>query len=285
MPARIRSEAHSPTTRSRSGPADAGAVEDVGRQLGRQLVHVLAAVAVLRDRRPQADRGHRCAQVPHLLAEVVEVVLPRHAVAGGLEDPAEQVADERAPRVPDVERPGGVGRDELHVHVLRTHRRDVAEPGAGPPGGVGRRLDERRCETDVEEPGRRDLHGPDRRPEHGCRGVGGIARRRRVRPHVDARDLGIALELDRERPRDLQGRPPVRPGQLHREVRRQVTVLGMRRAVHLDRRHVGSVHRPAGRPPRRRAPRHARPRGGRWIGRAAGRVRARRAPDRVGRPS
>ncbi len=117
------------------------------------------------------DRG---AEVAHLGPEIVEVVLARDAVAGRLEHAAEEVAHERAARVADVERPGGVGRHELHVDPLRRRRRDAA-----PRGGLrqDRRDDVReRCvgHPQVEEarrarPLRRPRWSPDGPPPRSAR--------------------------------------------------------------------------------------------------------------------
>jgi hypothetical protein len=70
------------------------------------------------------------------------------------------------------------------------------------------------------------------------------------------RAAGVGGELGGQRLRDPEGRHPARPGQRHREVRREVAVLRVRRALDLDRRSLdrGNVRqRAAGRraPPRR----------------------------------
>ena len=122
MPARTRSEAHSPTIQAGSAPeasAASAAFQHLVRHLRRQVVDVGAPVAVLGDLGPVADRDDRRAEVPHLRPEVVEVVLPRDLVTGRLEDAAEEVAHEGAAGIADVEGARGVGRDELHVDVSR----------------------------------------------------------------------------------------------------------------------------------------------------------------------
>ena len=121
-----------------------GLGQDRGRQLLGHVVDVVAVVAVFGDLAALADGHDRGAEVLDLAAEVVEVVLARDRVAGGGEDAAQQVAGEGAAGVADVERPGGVGRDELDVDVLRMRGGDAA-PGLGvaqdarpwPPRGRG----------------------------------------------------------------------------------------------------------------------------------------------------
>ena len=113
----------------RRGP---GLGQDFGRQLLRHVVDVVAAVAVVGDVAALPDGHDRCAQVLDLAAEVVEVVLARDGVAGGGQDAAQQVAGEGAAGVADVQRPGGVGRDELHVDAL-----GVGGGDAAPGGGLG----------------------------------------------------------------------------------------------------------------------------------------------------
>ena len=68
--------------------------------------------------RPRAEffsnpRLHRESQIADLRARVVVVELPRYAPALRFEQSADRVAEGRLPAVPDVERAGGIGRDEL----------------------------------------------------------------------------------------------------------------------------------------------------------------------------
>ena len=118
MPARTRSDAHSPTIATGSASAACAARQrrpgSPGRGRGRRRRGSLLGQGLA-----PPDRDDRGAEVPHLGPEVVEVVLARDLVAGRLEHAAEEVADERAAGVADVERPGGVGRDELHVDPPR----------------------------------------------------------------------------------------------------------------------------------------------------------------------
>ncbi len=83
------------------------------------LPHVLPVVAALGDLRGLAcqleePRVHRLAELIDLAPHVVDVELAVHAVAGPLEERGDRVAERGAPAVPDVERAGRVGRDELH---------------------------------------------------------------------------------------------------------------------------------------------------------------------------
>ena len=87
----------------------------VGRELRGQLLDVVAPVAVLGDLGAVAPRQDREPEVEHLRPEVVEVVLAGDLVADGGQHARQDVADEGATRVADVERPGRVGAHELDV--------------------------------------------------------------------------------------------------------------------------------------------------------------------------
>ena len=115
MPSRTRPAAQRPTIAVGVGAGRRRGRPDVVGQLAARSCDVVALVAVLGDRLAAPERGDRRAEVPDLPARVVEVVLARDALAAGLEDAAQQVADERAAGVADVERPGRVGRHELDV--------------------------------------------------------------------------------------------------------------------------------------------------------------------------
>ena len=107
---------------------------DVVRHRRREVADVLAVIAVLGHRLAVPGREHGRTELADLGAEVVEVVLARHDLPAGLEDAAQEVADERAARVADVEWPGRVRRHELDVDLAR----DV-----GPePAPVGRRRED-----------------------------------------------------------------------------------------------------------------------------------------------
>ena len=194
-----------------------GGLRHLVRHSRREVADVGAVVAVLGQRRAVEDRRDRRAEIAHLGAEVVEVVLARHGVAGRFKHAAEQVADEGAPRVADVEGPCRVGADELHVHVARGGRRHAA------PGG-GRGED---AADEVLEGGIGEAQVEESRGGHGRgRDDGGRA----------GRDAGV--ELRGQGLGDPQGRHPVRPRELHREIGRQVAMLGVGRSLDIDRRAI-----------------------------------------------
>ena len=240
------------------GAVGGGGGPDVVGDGRHQVMDVGALVAVLGHRLTALERGDGRAQVADLRTRIVEVVLARDPLAAGLEDATEQVADERATSVADVERPGRVGGHEL----------DVDRPGAGrgdatPGGRIGedrgdRRLERLVAQTEVEEPRRRHLGARDRRR-------GRVGR-------------GFVRHLGRQRLRDRQRRHAIRPGQLHREVAGEVAMGRVGGAFDLDRRsrRVSGEDRAAH---RRRwlVPRHARRRLAPGRGSGAGRrTRARR---------
>ena len=210
-------------------PEHGGRVGSVGRRFspevvrhgGREIADVVPLVALLGHRLAALDRRHRCAEVVDLGPGVVEVVLARHVLAPGLQDPAQEIADERPTRVPDREWPGRVGRDELHVDLARAGR---AHPSPG-IGLIEDAVDRRRQgvgpQPDVHEAGLGDLDRFDG-------GVG--ARLRRVTNELGGQERG-----------ELERRALVRPCELHGQVAREVAVLRVGRALHLDRRSGGIV--------------------------------------------
>src|SRR5579883_1684328 len=110
-----------PLVTERGCPLVRGQVEEFGMLTGDffgQVVNVPAVVAVVRDRLTDGRGGERRAEFFHLGAAVVDVKLPRHLCACGLEDPGERIADSRPPGVPQMQRPGRVGGDEFHVDAL-----------------------------------------------------------------------------------------------------------------------------------------------------------------------
>jgi hypothetical protein len=187
---------------------------DVVRDGSRELFDIRAVVALLGHALAAPQRDHRRPELVDLSARVVEVVLARHALAASLEDPAQQVADERPACVADRERPGRVGRDKLHVHGSRSDRRDTAPVRRRRQDAVDRLFEDAIGQADVDEPGR----GHDRR----CDRAAWPGRRGGQRVY--------------DRLGDGQRGSAQRPGQLHREVRGQVAMLGLGRPLDLDRR-------------------------------------------------
>src|SRR5215213_4021904 len=105
-------------------------------ELRRELDDVLAVVPVRGNVAALADGQDRGAEVPHLAAGVVEVVLARHALAAGLQHAGEEVADERAAGIPDGQGTRRVGRDELDVDMPRSRATRVC---TAPPSGIAAR--------------------------------------------------------------------------------------------------------------------------------------------------
>ena len=130
---------------------------------------VVAVVAVVGDRLaassrqpPSAPRLRICA------AGIVEVVLARDALAAGLQDPTQQVADERAPGVADVERAGRVGRHELDIDRAWPGRRHATPAGGSARIAATDGLQDGVAQAQVQEARRRDVGRGDRR----CVGIG-----------------------------------------------------------------------------------------------------------------
>ncbi len=200
-----------------------------------------ALVAVLGHRLTALERGHGRAQVADLGTRIVEVVLARDLLAAGLEDATEQVADERATSVADVERAGRVGRHELDVDRAGAGRRDAT------PGERGRTARSRVTATRPQPAGSAriaamvDSSAASR--SRRLRNPGGATSTVAMGVSDDASSASTG-QLGGERGRDRQRRHPVWPGELEREVAGEVTVLGIGRSLDLDRRAV-SVLRPA----------------------------------------
>ncbi len=180
----------------------------------RQLVDVVAVVAIVGHGVATPEGRHRRAEVPDLRARIVEVVLAGDLLTTGLEDAAEHVADECPARVPDVQRSGRVGRHEFDVDRAGRPGDDPA-----PLGGVGEDRRDGRFEgavakPQVEEAGRCDLGGGDR-----C--AGGIV-------------VCLRGDLSGEGRADGEWRHPVRASELHREVAREVPVCRVGWSLDLD---------------------------------------------------
>src|ERR1019366_8995235 len=100
------------------GPA-AGGGHVVGTLVGSgQLGHVLPGVAALGDVTTGAPGQQALPQRADLPAGVIDVVLPADPVPGTGQHPGQGVAVTPPPAVADVDRPGGIGRDELDLDPL-----------------------------------------------------------------------------------------------------------------------------------------------------------------------
>ena len=186
---------------------------DVDEILSR--VGVLSELDVLAPKLAVAD-PRRSPEHVHLPAEVVHVVFALDLETGRLEEARRDVAEDRAPAMPDVQ-----GSRRIRAHELDMH----AASGAGVGAAVGiagrQRLGEqhppeRRREADVDEPGSRDLGG--REPAAGVaeareHGLGDDARRLPGLPREHERHVGrqiaelqIGRHLDRKGRRSVDGK-------------------------------------------------------------------------------
>ena len=107
--------------RRRVGGAD-GAVEHLGTvlggDLGGDLRDVVALVVVLAEFLAGVDQRDGLAEQAHLLPGVVDVVLALDVVTDGSEQFGDRVTRRGPTTSTCVQRTGGVGRDELDVHLL-----------------------------------------------------------------------------------------------------------------------------------------------------------------------
>jgi len=184
--------------------------------LGRELGDVLPLVTVLRRLLPAPDRLDRLAELRHLCAGIVVVVLALDVVPGELQQARDRVPDRAVARRRDRDRAGRVRGDHLDLHLLRPPRRAAAEPGSGlehlpqglaEPGG---------CEPEVDEAGAGDLCALDLL-------------------QVERRGSQLLPELARG---SLAHRR-----ELHRDIGRVVAMLGVVRPLQLDRR-TGKLREP-----------------------------------------
>ena len=104
-------------------------VAELGVQVARQVDEVLALVAVLGRLLAAVARVQRVAEGRELVAGVVEVVLAVHLRALRRQQVRDRVADRDPAPAARVQRPGGVGRDELEVDPLRRRARPRCRTG------------------------------------------------------------------------------------------------------------------------------------------------------------
>ena len=185
-----------------------GQLEQVGTLVQRclgEVVDVRAGVAALGGRLALGAGQDAAAEVVHLRAGVVDVVLGLDVGARGLEQPVHGVAEGGPPGVPQVQRPGRVGRDELEVDDLTGGRVVVPVCRPGRHDGARQLACGRGVDGDVEEPRAGD---------------------------VDGLDPGQPLEALSELRRDLARRHTGALGELEGDVRGPVPVLAVLRSLH-----------------------------------------------------
>ncbi len=158
---------------------------------------------------------HRDGQILDLLAGVVVVELAGHGGALPFDEARERVAQRRLAAVADVQRPGRIRRDELDHHALAAPRIAATETLALGEDVPDHRLPRRAGDEDVDEPGAGDL---DLLHQFGGR----------QRGHQRLREFA-RISLQRLRV-------------LERDIRREVAVLRLLRAIELDRR-SGAIRR------------------------------------------
>ena len=160
------------------GGPPAGLGDVVGAVVGRrEALHEGAAVAALGHGLALGPGEHAAAERADLPAGVVDVVLAGDLVAAALQQPAERVAVGGEPAVADVDRAGGVGRDELDLHPLAGAERRGGRSRRCPPSTTS---DSTSCsqvgaEVEVDEAGAGDL-APRGRAPAGARSGGRRAR-------------------------------------------------------------------------------------------------------------
>ncbi len=93
------------------------------------------------------------AQVVHLVADVIDVILGGNVVAGFFQEPRQGVADGGAPAVPHVEGPGGIGADKFQKHFFLASHFAFPEPGALPRHLLHPFEEKGRRHPQVDEPG------------------------------------------------------------------------------------------------------------------------------------
>ena len=110
---------------------EAERVRRFGQHVGGDVVDVGTGVAVLRGGLSVGGGDQGVGEPVDLSAVVVEVVLAHHLAALGGQQTAQRVADGGPPGAADVDRSGGVGRDELEVNVAPGEQLGVAVGRSG----------------------------------------------------------------------------------------------------------------------------------------------------------
>jgi hypothetical protein len=177
----------------------------------RNVLDVLAAVAVGRDLTAHRAGQKGIGEVVDLIAVIVEVVLAHHLGAREGQDPSQSVADGGPPGMPDVQRPGRIGRDVLQIH--HAARLDGAAPviRAGLHDRTRQFPRSGSRQTDVDEPRARRLGGGDR---------------------------FMPGQASRQHPGQIARPDPRSLGQLHGDVRRPITMLPGTRTLHAHHREL-----------------------------------------------
>ena len=133
----------------------------LGDDVGGDVVDVLAAVAVLRCVLSAGGREEGPGEPVDLCPVVVEVVLAGDVGAGEGEESAERVAHGGPAHAADVDRTGGVGADELEVHLLAGVEVAAAVVGSALQHLLGDLSLGGGGDPQVEEPGPGDLGRAD----------------------------------------------------------------------------------------------------------------------------
>ncbi len=127
-------------------------------ELGRHVDEILTLVSVLLRRLPAlVTRVEGVAEHVELRAGVVQVVLAVHLGALGREEIRDRVADRDPPPATGVQRPGGVGRDELEVDPAPLEHRRAAVPLSLLNNPTEHIVQPGGCEEEIEEPRPGDL--------------------------------------------------------------------------------------------------------------------------------
>ena len=171
----------------------------------RHIHDVVAAIAGLRPGRivrrdALAAQLHRQRQVVDLHTRIVVVELARHIPARRMQHIAQAIAHRRAASVADMQRPGRVGRDELHAHLAPAADMHMAVARARLQHAVHHILLGGRGDEHIDEARARDLHFLD--------------------------DLGFRQRRD-QRIGDVARRFAQRLGQLHRQVAGVIAMRGL----------------------------------------------------------
>ena len=85
---------------------------------GHNVLNVVPPVAVRRNFPACHTRPHGLAQQLHLPARIVDIKFPLNPVSGKLKYVAQHIPHNRAARVPEMKRAGGVCAHELKQHIL-----------------------------------------------------------------------------------------------------------------------------------------------------------------------
>ena len=121
-------------------------IDEVVAGIGSVRKHDLLAM------RLKITQVNRAGEHVDLCATIVDVVFARHVKASEIQQRGQRVAKHSPARVPDMQRPGGIGRYVFDIHLFARPHRGPAKIRASRQHGRNHTLPQRRGKPQVQEP-------------------------------------------------------------------------------------------------------------------------------------